>query len=280
VTIEQAVENWISRCETKKHPCERSTVESYRRTMKLHVVPFIGKLKLAKLDTSALAKLEDQLRAAGRSALMVKVSLHFLSMMLKDAKRRGHCAQNVARDYQADASSDRKAERRARGRLRAGVDIPSRDEIRAIVTALDGRWRGIILTAVFTGLRSSEMRGLRWSCIDFAKSELHVRERVDQYGAFGKPKSAAGERTVPLPPTVLNTLRTLKLASPFSGDSDLVFPAKDGRAIGHNNLIFQGWQPAQVAAGVVDPMTWWKSDWLILLCGRESRLHGEAASRR
>jgi integrase len=197
VTIEQAVENWISRCETKKHPCERSTVESYRRTMKLHVVPFIGKLKLAKLDTSALAKLEDQLRAAGRSALMVKVSLHFLSMMLKDAKRRGHCAQNVARDYQADASSDRKAERRARGRLRAGVDIPSRDEIRAIVTALDGRWRGIILTAVFTGLRSSEMRGLRWSCIDFAKSELHVRERVDQYGAFGKPKSAAGERTVP-----------------------------------------------------------------------------------
>jgi integrase len=56
-----------------------------------------------------------------------------------------------------------------------------------------------------------------------------------------------------LPPVVLNTLRQLKLASPFRGDSDLVFPAKDGRAIGHNNLIFQGWQPAQVAAGVVTP---------------------------
>jgi len=26
-------------------------------------------------------------------------------------------------------------------------------------------------------------------------------------------------------------------------------------------------------------MTWWKSDWLIVLRGRESRLHGEAASR-
>ena len=27
-----------------------------------------------------------------------------------------------------------------------------------------------------------------------------------------------------------------------------------------------------------DPMAWRKSDWLIVLCGRESRLHGEAAS--
>ena len=109
----------------------------------------------------------------------------------------------------------------------------------------------IILTLIFTGLRSSELRGLRWGSIDFAKSELHVRERVDQFGKFGAPKSAAGERIVPLPSLVTNTLRELKLKSPHSADIDLVFTSKRGGPLFHNAFVLFGWQPAQVKAGVV-----------------------------
>ncbi len=128
----------------------------------------------------------------------------------------------------SQASADHKSEKRQKGKLRVGTDIPSRAEIKLIVDHLEPRWRPIILTLVFTGLRSSELRGLRWSCIDFAKSELHVRERVDQFGKFGAPKSAAGERIVPLPSLVTNTLRELKLKSSHSADSDLVFTSKRG----------------------------------------------------
>ena len=84
---------------------------------------------------------------------------------------------------------ERKAERRQKGKLKVGVDIPTREEIKAIVEAAKGRWRPILLTAIFTGLRASELRGLRWADVDLDKRELHVRQRADRYSAIGKPKS-------------------------------------------------------------------------------------------
>src|SRR5271166_3247404 len=93
---------------------------------------------------------------------------------------------------------------------RLASTFPTREEIKGIVRAAEGRWRPLLLTAIFTGLRASELRGLRWEDVDFEKRELHVRQRADRYNAIGKPKSEAGERTVPLTPMVLSTLREWK----------------------------------------------------------------------
>ena len=180
-------------------------------------------------------------------------------LMADAAKQRNHVARNTAREYQSSsqAKADRESEKRHRGKLCVGVDIPTRQEIKAIVEALEGRWRPVILTAIFTGLRSSELRGLRWSSVDFAKSELHVRERVDQYAKFGAPKSAAGERVIPLSPIVVNALRELKLSkskdgiSSIAGPNDLLFPNREGGPMGHTALINQGWQAVQIKAGIV-----------------------------
>jgi len=251
VTVAEAASNWLA---ARRPMIERSTVEGYQRLVDLHIVPFIGRVKLSKLDTATLAKLEDDLRTGKRSLIIIKATLSAISMLIADAMRRGHVNRNVAREYQSSsqASADKRAEKRARGRLRVGTDIPSRDEIRAIVDALSGKWRAPILTAIFTGLRSSELRGLRWGAVDFNRAELHVRERVDQYRVMGAPKSAAGDRTVPLPPLVVNALRQLKLASINKGDLDHVFiSSRDGRPMNHGNLLLEGWQAAQVKAGVV-----------------------------
>ena len=261
VTVAKAAEDWITRCEA--HGRERSTLETYRRIVKLHINPHIGRMKLSQLNSSVLSTFEDNLLRGNpapgeeigytRSAVITKKVLGVLSMLLSDAMRRGYTSHNIARDYRSgsQAGADHKAEKRQKGKLRIGTDIPSRAEIKLIVDHLEPRWRPIILTLVFTGLRSSELRGLRWGSIDFNKNELHVCERVDQYGAFGAPKSAAGERIVPLPSIVTNTLRELKLKSPHSADSDLVFTSKRGGPLFHNAFVLFGWQPAQVKAGVV-----------------------------
>jgi len=80
----------------------------------------------------------------------------------------------------------------------------------------------------------------------------HVRQRVDQYREFGAPKSEAGERTIPLPPMVTNTLREWKLVCPKSA-LDLVFPTGNGTPENHANVINRGLIPAQIAAGVMTP---------------------------
>jgi integrase len=105
------------------------------------------------------------------------------------------------------------------------------------------------MVAIFTGLRASELRGLRWSDVDFKKGELHVHQRADRYHKIGPPKSKAGERTVPIPPQVLGCLREWKLACP-KGQLDLVFPTRIGTVESHPNIILRVLTPTMIAAGV------------------------------
>jgi integrase len=162
---------------------------------------------------------------------------------------RGLTAQNIVRNRRSRNNGI--ADARAKRRLEIGQDIPAPGEIRTIITHLGGgRSRPLLLTAIFTGLRASELRGLRWADVDLLRSELHVRQRADRYGVIGRPKSRAGERTVPLPPMAVNALREWRLGSPRS-NSDLVFPGAHDQPIGFATIIHYVWHPAQIAAGIV-----------------------------
>jgi integrase len=141
------------------------------------------------------------------------------------------------------------ADQRQRGKLKVGVNIPSTDEIRAIIAKLNGRWRPLLLTAIFTGLRASELRGLRWADIDLKRNEIHVRQRANCFNEIGPTKSTAGERTIPIPPMLANTLREWKLTCP-KGELGLAFPNGAGRIETHSNITRRGLQPVQIAAGV------------------------------
>src|ERR1700677_1129495 len=239
---------------------ERSTLAVYQQRLKLHIEPYLGNVKLSQLSAPMVREFEDTLARGGmpegaepqpRTRTMVRKVRVSLSSLLSDAQERGLVSRNVVRDLRRTRARgvERKAERRQKGKLKIGVDIPTRDEIKAIVEAAKGRWRPILLTAIFTGLRASELRGLRWADVDLEKRELHVRQRADRYSAIGQPKSEAGERTVPLTPIVANTLREWKLACPNS-EAGLVFPSSGGIVEHHSNIVERGLVPTMIAAGV------------------------------
>lgn len=48
---------------------------------------------------------------------------------------------------------------------------------------------------------------MRWADVDLTEKVIHVRQRADRFNDIGRPKSAAGKRTVPMTPIVANTLR-------------------------------------------------------------------------
>src|SRR5262245_66491857 len=200
---------------------ERTTLDSYRQHASLHIIPILGAMKLSALTTAAIRDLEDKLRAKKVSPVMTRRVLTSLGSMLADAQERGLVAQNVVRNLRSGRRG--KDTKRQNGKLKVGVDIPTREEIRALVEHLSGRWRPLLLTAIFTGLRASELRGLTWADVDLKRGELHVRQRTARYGVMGKPKSHAGERSVPLSPIVVNTLREWKAKCP-RGSLGLVFP--------------------------------------------------------
>jgi integrase len=248
VTIRDAADLWLTTGAARG--LERATLAAYEQHARLHIVPSLGRMKLSRLSAPMVRDFEDRLRLAGLSAAMIRKVLTNLGSLLGDAQERGLVARNVVRDLgsRRKKGAERRAERRSKGRLKAGVDIPLPGEIRAIVGALQGPWRPILLTAIFTGLRASELRGLRWCDVDLKNGELHVRQRADRYNVIGRPKSEAGERTVPLPPLVMNALKELKLAT--TGDG-IVFVSSRGHIRSYSNLVKYGFHPAQVAAGIV-----------------------------
>jgi integrase len=236
VTIAEAAESWIKRVEAEGR--ERSTIAQYRQHIDLHIVPRIGRVKLSHLTPAKVEAFRDELLAQ-LSRPMARKVLTSLKSLLKAAKH-AHVA--------ADVSIGRG--KRGKRKLRAGADIPTADEIKRILAAAPEKWRRLLLVMTFTGLRASEARGLRWQDVDFKRSELHVRQRADRYNAIGRPKSESGERTIPLGPHVLNTLKEWKLACP-KGEHDLVFPSAEGTIVRLENIIRRGLIPAQETAGVV-----------------------------
>lgn len=237
-TVAQAAEMWLQRCERDK--LEATTIRQYRTHVNLHIVPRIGTMKLSRVTAPAVNAFADQLLADGRSREMVKRVIVSLSSIVTEAQRRGLVTVNNVRSASPVKRSTREDAR---------PEMPTRDQLKAIIDATPDRYRPLILTAIFTGLRGSELRGLLWEDVDLKRGVLSVRRRVDRFNAFGPPKSRAGTRDIPLSPILLHTLKAWKLACP-NGKLGLVFPTGAGGVESHGNILSRVFWPIQIQAGV------------------------------
>ena len=242
ITVAEAAKLWIETGELEK--LERSTLRQYGNHARLHIKPLIGAVKLARLSTPTIEAFRDELLKKGSRAMARKI-LVSLKSILGEAQRRGLVAQNAAQSVRVDLK------KRDQRKLAIGRDIPSKEEINIILAQAEGRWRSFFVTAVFTGMRASELRGLPWNNVDFERKVVHVRQRANLWGEIGAPKSAAGDREIPMTPMVVNALREWKLACP-KGELGLVFPNGNGNVESHANIANRGWYPLQIAAGMVD----------------------------
>jgi len=250
VTVAEAGDRWIKACEADE--LERATINNYKQHLRLHINPHLGHYKLSTLTVPLMRKFRDDLRDNGRSPTRVRVVMASFGALLADALERGLVATNVVRSMKKERT--RKSKREQKQRLRVGVDIPTPDEIKRLIAHLPDKYQPLLLTAIFTGLRASELRGLRWEDVDLPHAKLHVRQRADRYNKIDKPKSESSERTVPLLPMVVKTLREWRLRCPKGehGKLEYVFPTGTGEIEYHSNILQRGLEPAQVAAGIVD----------------------------
>jgi integrase len=149
---------------------------------------------------------------------------------------------NVASEVKVKRSTRRDAKR---------VEIPTKDEIRRIIDNAPKTHRAMFVTAIFTGMRISELRGLTWEAVDFERKVIRVFQRADEYGQIGPPKSRAGTREIPMAPTVLTVLRDWQTHCPGS-DLGLVFPNSVGKVQNYANIYNRVYKPMLVDNGIVD----------------------------
>jgi integrase len=196
-----------------------------------------------------------------KSRPLTRAIVTSLKGLLKDAQRRGRVGQNVAADTEVKLAK--------RGKKK--VEIPSKPELKAMVersselwpltriqTARGGEqrivpvpWRPLLVTALFSGLRCSELRGLTWRHVNLKEGIIEVRQRADFRNEIGNPKSEAGNRDVPIPPAATKLLREWKMACPKTADG-LAFPTANGTIIYNSNIHQQCWRPLLRDIGLID----------------------------
>jgi integrase len=223
ITIGQAAELWLARC--ARDGLEMATLKQYRSHVAHHIEPLLGSTKLSRLTTPIAEQFVDDMLVGGRSRALSKKVLASLKAVIKEAQRRGLVAQNVASGVTVKIAKRHKQK----------VEIPSKAEIKAEIDGATGRKRALLVTAVFTGLRASELRGLRWQDVDFGNRVVRVRQRANMGGRLGPLKSGSSRRDIPMAPMVINALKQWKLACPES-ELDLVFPGRSGGVTCHTTL--------------------------------------------
>jgi integrase len=243
ITVKEAAEKWLRACAANE--LERGSLRVYDQYVRLYIAEHLGRTKLSRLTAPMVVEFRDKLLRE-TSRYRARRVITALRLILAEMQRSTLVAQNVAAIVKV-----RKASRRDDRPLEVGIDVPSPDEVRALLQPSTGRDRARLIVAAFTGLRTSELRGLFWSDIDFDRSLLGVRRRADWWGSLGAPKSQKGHRDIPMIPLVANALKEWRLASPPAkpGEFDLLFPGRGGRVMSHTS-VREGFGRIQCTAGV------------------------------
>jgi integrase len=89
------------------------------------------------------------------------------------------------------------------------------EEVQLLLGALDVRERTMVLLDVVTGLRASELFGLKWTDTDFIKNDIRVTRSI-VLQVVGPCKTEASQKPVPLDPLLATTLRTWRVHMKWS----------------------------------------------------------------
>ena len=213
------------------------TFEGYNTVVRSQLVPKLGNIALGELRPAHLqayyAKALTDGRVDGKpGGLSARSVLHHhrvLSEALSHAVKWGLVARNVAKAV--DPPRPERIEMKA-------LDA---DGVRKLLEAASGTpYHPMLHLAIYTGMRRSEILGLRWMDVDLSMATLSVVQVIHQlYNGeiiFQEPKTSKSRRLLDLSPTAVLALRAHRerqeadrkmLGVPLA-DSDLVFSKSDG----------------------------------------------------
>ncbi len=241
------------------------TREGYRASMRTHVLPEIGGLRLARLRQRDLKQLADTLTGKGLARNTVRLAFAPLKAMLADAYGEDEIKRNPATALRLSAARQAEPDREAKPKAKA---LPP-EELRGLLDELPARWRLLFEFIAHTGLRVGEAIALRWQDVDLGRERVLVRRRWYR-GSFAPPKSRFGRRDVPLTPGMGRALWALRGKA---ADDAVVFPSGSGGPLDTANLYRRVFKPAAVRVGVewatfhtrcaaaCGPTPGWSSSW-------------------
>ena len=166
----------------------------------------------------------------------VLAAFQMLSALFEHARRFGWAVRNPCEFIHAPS-------------YRANVRAFTPEELAALLAHADLSTALLIEMGASSGLRESELFGIRFEDIDFQRGGVNVARQL-QNGAVLAPKTDRSRRFVPLAPAILKKL----WEHPRRSSGGLVFLSPDGEAMNASNFHRRIWHPLLEGAGLEPPM--------------------------
>jgi len=221
------------------------TVEGYESIVQQHLIPKLGAILLTALRPEHIQRYYSDLLITGRcnnkgglNPLTVRHHAMTLHRALQTAVEWGLLTRNPADAVKPPRSQPKE------------MSVMSEDDMQTFLdAALETPHYALFHTALFTGMRRSELLALRWGDVDLLLCQISVSRSLHQLKGgkyiYRQPKSAKGRRTIALSPLTTLVLRQHReklesqrvyLGLPGFKDSDLVFCHWDGKPLRPNSI--------------------------------------------
>ena len=246
ITVTEYLKRWLA--DYAKPNLSPRSYERYESIINVHLIPDLGSLLLSQLRSEHVQRHYTDKLSPGLSASTVKYHHTVIHKALATALKWNLISRNIA----------------------DGVDVPRphRKEINTwnehdvnnfLDTAKDSIYYPLFHTALFTGMRRSELLGLQWK--DIGLDQISVNRALhhlrDGTYVFIQPKTVKNRRTIALSPSSVITLTEHKhkqrenrsaLGLPQPAD-DLVFATADGKQF-RPDTVSRAWTTMAVRARV------------------------------
>jgi integrase len=192
-----------------------STKKAYAGYLEKWIDPRWGEYRL--LDVRAV-EVESWLKSLNRAPGTRSKIRNVMSLLFNHGRRHEICDHNPIQWVRQSA------------KRRTAPDILTSSEVQSLLANLRGRERTLVLLAVTTGLRRSELFALKWKDIDFHAKQIHVTRSIVQ-NVVGLCKTESSQKPVPAHNDLVEALREWHGQTPYQSSESWVFasPVNQGR---------------------------------------------------
>lgn len=244
-TVGELLARWLNTI--ARHKVKAKTLSDYESTIRLHLVPYLGDIRVQNLTAAKVQTFYSERVDAGVGTRTINLAHQRLSQALAVAEREGIVRRNVCELVEVPQH-----------KYAPGKAWTQEEANRFLEVARKHYLHPLWALELATGLRRGELLGLRWQDVYLESGIIQIRQAITIVkGApvVGEPKTDASKRRMGIPADIVQALRDHRVTWEGRRDravhweGDLVFCTRNGKPLNPNN-VYRHLYPLMEQAGV------------------------------
>lgn len=228
----QVVRMWLDEREIEWRDSYKTTITSM---IQRHITPALGEMPLDAINRDVLVQFRSGLakyRSAGGNSLNAS-SINRVMTILKSI------LEHACYEYKLNSPWERIKKLKEE---KVHVEPFTLAQVNLMIEDVRSDFRDYMIVRFFTGMRTGEIHGLRWRCVDFDRREILIRETYS-LGRYEYTKNDHSQREISMSQPVFEALKRQFEVTGKGGREGHVFCTRNGLPIDSNNFAKRIWRP-------------------------------------